>query len=157
MKYILITKVSMFIGLCLLLNLSACSTFDSIDVEDNSLYQRLGGLVAISVVVDDFLNSLKDNSVLNANPAMKDARKRSPLAYLKFQVTTLVCQEAGGPCRYTGKNMKQAHAYLNIDDKQWQSMMASFSIILEKHKVPATETQELIAIMEASKADVLTH
>jgi hemoglobin len=113
--------------------------------------------VAVSVVVDDFLNSLKTNAVLNANPAMKDARKRSPLAYLKFQVTTLVCQEAGGPCRYTGKNMKQAHAYLNIDDKQWQSMMASFSIILEKHKVPATETQELIAIMEASKADVLTH
>jgi len=143
------------LALGVLLSLSACSSMQATSSE-RSLYQRLGGLVAISVVVDDFLNALTKNPVLKANSAMKDARMRSPLPYIKFQVTTLVCQEAGGPCEYTGKNMKEAHEYLNIDDKQWQSMMATFSNILAKHEVPKKEAQELVEMMEKTKGDVVT-
>lgn len=56
------------------------------------LYDRLGGVYPISVVVDTFIELLLANDVLNANPAIKAARDRVPAAGLKFHVTTLVCQ-----------------------------------------------------------------
>lgn len=45
-----------------------------------SLYDRLGGVYPISVVVDTFVDLLLVNDVLNANPAIKAARDRVPAA-----------------------------------------------------------------------------
>jgi len=73
-----------------------------------SLYDRLGGIYPISVVVDTFFDLLLVNDVLNANPAINAARERVPAAGIKFHLTTLVCQQTGGPCKYTGRGMKEA-------------------------------------------------
>jgi hemoglobin len=123
--------------------------------EKNSLYNRLGGLAPISVVVNDFIDALVPDSVLNANPAIDAARKRVPAPYLKYHVTALVCQTTGGPCEYQGRGMKESHAHLNITEKEWQRMVVIFKDILAKHRVPATETQELLDIIGSTKADIV--
>ena len=120
-----------------------------------SLYNRLGGTYPISVVVDSFIELLLVNDVLNANPAIKAARDRVPAAGLKFHVTTLVCQQTGGPCKYTGRSMKASHVQLNIGEKEWQAMLGDFRTVLNKYTVPAKEQQELIAIVESTKKDIL--
>jgi hemoglobin len=66
-----------------------------------SLYDRLGGVYSIATVVDDFIEPLLVNGTLNANPAISEARSRVAKAGLKFQVTALVCEVTGGPCKYT--------------------------------------------------------
>ena len=73
-----------------------------------SLYDRLGGVYNIAMVVDDFIERLLVNDTLNANRAISEARARVPKAGLKFHVTTLVCEVTGGPCKYTGRTMKAA-------------------------------------------------
>lgn len=83
-----------------------------------SLYDRLGGLPAISVVVSDFIDALVPDAQLNRNAAIAAARAKVPAPYLKFQVTALVCQVTGGPCQYPGKNMKEAHAHLHITEAE---------------------------------------
>jgi hemoglobin len=120
-----------------------------------SLYDRLGGVYPISVVVDTFIELLFVNDVLNANPAIKAARERVPAAGLKFHVTTLVCQQTGGPCKYTGRGMKESHAHLNIGEKEWQAMLTDFQRVLNNYGVPATEQQELVAIVESTKKDIV--
>ncbi len=52
-----------------------------------SLYDRLGGIYPISVVVDTFFDLLLVNDVLNANPAINAARERVPAAGIKFHLT----------------------------------------------------------------------
>ena len=47
-----------------------------------SLYERLGGVGPISVVVDEFIDRLTTDDLLNANPAIKAARARVPNPYL---------------------------------------------------------------------------
>ena len=84
-----------------------------------SLYDRLGGVYPIATVVDDFIDRLLVNGTLNANPAIKEARDRVPAPGLKFHVTALVCEVTGGPCKYTGRDMKTAHAHLNITQREW--------------------------------------
>jgi hemoglobin len=120
-----------------------------------SLYDRLGGVYPISVVVDTFIDLLLVNDVLNANPAIKAARDRVPAAGLKFQVTALVCQQTGGPCKYTGRGMKESHAHLNISEKEWQVMLADFRRTLNHYGVPAKEQGELMAIVEGTKKDIV--
>ena len=120
-----------------------------------SLYDRLGGVYPISVVVDTFIDLLLVNDVLNANPAISEARKRVPAAGLKFQVTALVCQQTSGPCKYTGRGMKESHAHLNIGEKEWQVMLVDFRRTLNNYGVPAKEQGELMAIVESTKQDIV--
>lgn len=119
------------------------------------LYERLGGLKALSLVVDDFIDRLVANETLNANPAIDAGRKSSPAPYLKVQVAVLACQVTGGPCRYSGKGMKESHAHLNIGEKDWQAMLGDLNKSLDKFKVPETERREFLAIIESTKADIV--
>jgi hemoglobin len=120
-----------------------------------SLYDRLGGVYSIAAVVDDFIERLLVNATLNANPAIKEARARVPKAGLKFQVTALVCEVSGGPCKYTGRAMKEAHQHLNITQAQWDAMVVDFKATLDKFKVPQREQQELITIVGSTKNDIV--
>jgi hemoglobin len=120
-----------------------------------SLYQRLGGLAPISVVVSDFIDALVPDAELNANPAIDAARQRVPAAYLKYHVTAMVCQATGGPCTYHGRAMKPSHAHLNITEKEWDRMLVILQEVLARHSVPAGETGELLAIIDSTKADIV--
>ena len=122
---------------------------------EKSLYERLGGVYAIATVVDDFIERLLVNDVLNANPAIDKARTQVPKAGLKYRVTAMVCQATGGPQQYTGRTMKDSHVHLNINEKQWQAMLADFKVTLDKFEVPEKEQSELIAIVESTKGDIV--
>jgi hemoglobin len=146
-------KSAVLAGLAIVL--SAAGAVNAAEPAAKSLYDRLGGAYPISVVVDSFIELLLANDVLNANPAIKTARDRVPAAGLKFHVTTLVCQQTGGPCKYTGRAMKASHVHLNIGEKEWQAMLSDFRRVLNNYTVPAKEQQELIAIVESTKKDIL--
>ena len=119
------------------------------------LYERLGGVYAIATVVDDFIERLLVNQVLNANPKINAARAAVPKAGLKYRVTELVCQVTGGPCKYTGRDMQASHQHLNISEGEWQAMAADFKKTLDRFKVPAAEQQELVAIVESVKSQIV--
>ena len=123
--------------------------------QEKSLYERLGGVKPISLVVDDFIDRLVANDILNANPMIKAGRENSPDAYLKFQVTNLVCQVTGGPCVYTGLGMKESHKHMNITEEEWQVMRDEFKKTLDKFSVPEKEQKELFDIVESTKKDIV--
>jgi hemoglobin len=119
------------------------------------LYERLGGLKGITTVVDDFIDRLVVNKTLNRNLEIDAGRKRSPAPYLKYQVSAMLCEVTGGPCKYTGKAMKESHAHMNITEKEWDVMVGEFKKSLAKFKVPAKEQQELFEIVGTTKVDIV--
>jgi hemoglobin len=120
-----------------------------------TLYERLGGLYAISAVADDFIDRVYANSTLNANPHIAKARSETRKPGLKVQVANQVCMVTGGPCKYTGKGMKEAHAGFHITPGEWDALLVDFRASLERFKVPPVEQQELIAIVESTRADIV--
>src|SRR5690349_19122289 len=68
-----------------------------------TLYQRVGGTYAIARVVDAFVDALYLDPALRTNAAVKREMKLARKAGLKFQITSLLCQETGGPCKYDGR------------------------------------------------------
>ncbi|MDN3557434.1 group I truncated hemoglobin [Halomonas maura] len=126
------------------------------DEPQASLFERLGGLAPITVVVSDFIDHLVEDPVLNANPAVDAARQRVPAAYLKYRVTSLVCQSTGGPCQYQGRGMKESHAHLEITEAEWNHMVEVFKEVLAEHGVPDPETEELLAIVGSTRDDIVS-
>ena len=76
---------------------------------EQSLYERLGGVNAIAMVVDRFSDKIVENPKLNVNPNLKEWNTKGQLEGLKFMRTLWICQAAGGPFQYTGKDMHEAH------------------------------------------------
>lgn len=148
-------RVGILLSAMFLANLFAPDSGLAEEKQKPSLYQRLGGVYNIAPVVDEFLEVLYVDEVLNANPRIKEARDRVPKAYLKYHVTSMVCQASGGPEKYTGRGMRESHQHLHITEKEWQAMLADFRKVLDKFKVPDQEQKELIAIVESTKKDIV--
>lgn len=123
--------------------------------QEASLYDRLGGVYPIASVVDVFIDLLLHNDVLNENPAIREARDRVPPPGLKYHVTAMVCQATGGPCEYTGRSMEEAHAHLDIGEREWQAMLSDLRRTLNDFQVPEQEQEELIAIVESTKGAIV--
>src|SRR3990172_4929119 len=102
-----------------------------------TLYERLGGIYNIAVVIDDLIDRVMTDPRLNANPAVDEAHHKVPPAGFKYLVTEMVCWAAGGPQRYTGRSMLDTHRDLNITANEWDAFLEDFQQTLEKFKVPS--------------------
>jgi hemoglobin len=120
-----------------------------------SLYERLGGIYPIAVVVDDFIDRVMADVRLNANPAVKEAHHKVPPAGFKYLVTEMVGWASGGPQKYTGRSMRDSHQNLNITPSEWEAFMGDFQLTLDKFNVPAAEQAELKAIVNSTYGDIV--
>jgi hemoglobin len=121
--------------------------------ETRSLYERLGGVYAIAVVVDDFIDRIMVDSRLNANPRVDEADHRVSAQGFKYYVTEQVCRAAGDPQTYSGCTMLDTHRELLISGAEWDAFMDDFHQTLGKFGVPE---RELDAIVESTKDDIVT-
>jgi len=124
--------------------------------EARSLYERLGGVYSIAVVVDDFIDRIMSDSRLNANPRVDEAHHRVSPQGFKYYVTEQVCWAAGGPQTYSGRSMADLHRDLLISNSEWEAFMDDFDQTLTKFDVPERERGELVAIIESTKSDIVT-
>ena len=121
-----------------------------------SLYERLGGVYAIATVVDDFIDRIMDDPRLNANPKVDEAHHRVSRAGFKYLVTEQVCWASGGPQVYTGRSMRESHSHLDITAGEWLSFLDDLQQTLDKFGVPGPEQQELFAIVDSTRADIVS-
>lgn len=121
----------------------------------SSLYERLGGVYNIAVVVDELVDRVMADPRLNANPAVDEAHHKVPPAGFKYLVTEMVCWATGGPQKYSGRSMADSHRHLNITAHEWDAFMDDFQQTVDKFKVPATEQAELRAIVESTYGDIV--
>jgi hemoglobin len=123
-------------------------------VTAQSLYERLGGVNAIAMVVDRFSDQIVKNPKLNVNPALKDWNETGQLPGLKFMRTLWICEKAGGPFQYTGKELGKAHTDLHITSEEFVG--AEIASALDHFKVPEREKQELLAVIVSKKTEVVS-
>lgn len=120
-----------------------------------SLYERLGGVYPIAVVVDDLIDRVMADPRLNANPLVDEAHHKVPPAGFKYLVTEMVCWASGGPQKYSGRSMADSHKHLNITHAEWLAFMDDVKQTLDKFQVPGVEQKELQAIVESTYGDIV--
>jgi len=123
--------------------------------QNPTLYERLGGIYSIAVVVDDLVDRVMADARLNANPAVDEAHHKVPPPGFKYLVTEMVGWASGGPQKYSGRSMRESHQHLNITAREWDAFMDDVQQTLDKFKVPAAEQAELKAIVNSTYDDIV--
>ena len=133
---------------------------------ESSLYERLGGAFAIAAVVDHFSDAVVQNPLVgqkSENPALREwhTHNLGRLPGLKFMRTLWVCNVSGGPFQYTATKpgstslgLEVAHRDLRISPAEFDEVAAELARSLAVFKVPAPETQEVLAAFAAHKGEV---
>jgi hemoglobin len=70
-------------------------------------------------------------------------------------VTEMVCWATGGPQKYTGRTMRESHQHLNITEGEWAAFCKDFDDTMTKFAVPQAERNELFAIVQSTKGDIV--
>jgi hemoglobin len=117
-----------------------------------SLYTRLGGYDALVAVTKDFIGRLAtDPQLAKFFTGLNDTSK----ARVEAHVIDSLCVATGGPCIYTGQDMKTAHTGLHITDADWNTSAAHLTETLNKFKVPQKEQSEVMAAISGLKGDIV--
>lgn len=114
------------------------------------LYDRIGGRDAIAAVVDDFIANVIADERINAYFAAAD------VPGLKEKLVDQLCEASGGPCKYTGKNMRDAHADMGVSQADFDALVEDLAKALEAHDVGEREKAELLQAIGAMQPDIVT-
>jgi hemoglobin len=120
---------------------------------EKSLYERLGGEPAITAVVADFVGRAAADPKVNF---FRDGKyKGIDVPRLKRLLVEFIGKATGGPQKYTGRDMKQAHTGMKITDAEFDALAADLAASLDKFKVPAKEKKELLTIVGTTRKDIV--
>ena len=114
-----------------------------------SLYERLGGLEAITAVVDSFVARCAGDD------RIKRKFERSDIPRLKKMLVDQVCEATGGPCTYTGREMQETHAGMGVTAGEFDALVEDLVATLDEFDVPKPEQQELLGLLAPMRGDIV--
>jgi len=133
---------------------SLAVALDASPQAQKSLYDRLGGKPAIVAVVDDCVANcaadVRINKFFTATAADKNR-----LAAFKNKLVDQICEAAGGPCKYTGRDMKTAHAGMGIGNAEFNALVEDLTKSLNKFKVAKAEQDQLLGVLGPMRAQIV--
>jgi hemoglobin len=115
-----------------------------------SLYERLGGLDAISAVVDEFIKIASADERINKKFAKTVQPERVRLHFIEQ-----ICMLTGGPCKYTGDSMKKAHRHMGMTEGEFNAGVEDLVKALDKFNVPQAEKDELLGALAKFKNEIV--
>lgn len=116
---------------------------------EGSLYERLGRIESIGAVVEDFRDRVARDVRINQKFA------RTDLGRLTTMLIDQVCQAAGGPCTYTGRSMKDAHAGMGVTSGEFDALVGDLVATLNQFRIGKTEQGELLGVLGPLKPDIV--
>lgn len=119
------------------------------DTMKKSLYDRLGGLPAIKAVIDDYVGRVAADDRVNKKFGKSD------IARVKLHLVEQVCAATGGPCTYTGLDMKKSHKNMKVTEGEFGALVEDLVATLDKFNVPKTEKDELLGILGPLKSQIV--
>ena len=114
-----------------------------------SLYERLGGVEAIKAVINEFVARVAADDRVNKKFAKSDIDR------VKLHLVEQVCAATGGPCQYTGLDMKKSHTNMGVTEGEFTALVEDLVGALDKFNVPAAEKDELLGILGPLKSQIV--
>jgi len=117
--------------------------------QTTSLYDRLGGLDAITVLTESWVARVGGDDRANQKFA------RTDIPRLMKEVIDQLCEATGGPCTYTGRTMKETHDGMGVTAGEFDVVMQHLDATLDELNVPKTDRDELVALIMPLRADIV--
>src|SRR5262249_7778994 len=119
------------------------------------LWDRLGGEANVKKVVDDFVTLAAVDPTVNFDRNGNYKLDEKKVGELKKLLVQFISSATGGPLKYEGKSMKDAHKGMGITDKEFDASIADLKKALELNGVKEAESKELVDIAQTTRKDIV--
>jgi hemoglobin len=66
-----------------------------------------------------------------------------------------LCNLSGGPCQYTGRDMRTSHAKLNINNAEFNALAEDLYTALDRAGIPYRLQNKLMALLAPMQHDIV--
>ena len=118
-------------------------------VHAGTLYERIGGEAKLRAAVDEFTNIILADDRINFTFANADLKKFKQLLFEQ------ICNLSQGPCRYTGRTMRESHIKLNINNAQFNALAEDLYQAFDRVHVPYRVQNQVMALLAPMERDIV--
>lgn len=104
-----------------------------------TLYQQLGGEVAISKLVDGLLVKIEHD------PRIVHHFKDTDITRFRSKLIEQLCQISDGPCQYTGSSMQESHTGFQITAADFDRLVQHLIDVMTELDIPLAAQNDLLA------------
>ncbi len=126
------------VALATMLALAGCQSLVEETDRSKSLYQQLGERSGIANIVEDLLYLIVEDERINEQFRGVDVRQ------FHTNLTDQLCELSGGPCTYSGREMRESHADMNVTDTQFNALAENLILAMEQNNIPTGAQNRLI-------------
>jgi hemoglobin len=116
---------------------------------DKTLYESMGGEPALRSAVEHFADLVQTDDRINFTFAEADMSKFKKLIFEQL------CNLSGGPCQYTGRDMRTSHAKLNINNAEFNALAEDLYTALDRAGIPYRLQNKLMALLAPMQHDIV--
>lgn len=114
-----------------------------------TLYGELGELPGITALVDEFLDRIAEDERINQRFA------ETNITRFHAKLVEHFCQLAGGPCVYSGDDMRLTHAGMGIDHAAFNALVADLIDAMDARAIATPAQNRLLALLAPMHADII--
>ncbi|MDX1454629.1 MAG: group 1 truncated hemoglobin [Gammaproteobacteria bacterium] len=133
--------------------LAACATpaptTAELAAKDDSLYQALGQQQGIDLLAGELVFRFISDTRIAHYFADTD------LDRLEQKIAEQVCMLAGGPCTYTGDDMRTVHEGMNLTETDFNAMVEDAQLAMTAISIPEAAQNRLLAKLAKFRGVVL--
>ena len=121
---------------------------------EQSLFHRLGGSKGIAALVDDIVVAHTENPTIRVRflPVVSDHAR---IAVIKQHTCQFLEMGSGGPAKYEGRSMRDAHRGMNISPTEYMAVVDDILGVLRKHQIDEQSQKDVLAIAWSLKGDIM--
>ena len=140
---------SVFCAVALVMSFSA-NSWAAEEAQQPSLFERLGGTEGIEFIVSNTLERHLENPTLAPYFAHLDHE------WFHQTIVAFFSTGTGGPAKYTGADVKTAHAHLNISDEVFDLAIVDIKAAVKASGATQETLSEVVGILESFRPVVVT-
>jgi hemoglobin len=114
------------------------------------VFEQFGGKQGLDALMEDFMIKLIED------PRTREYFAEADQKHIKAMLSEQFCVILGGPCTYSGKGMKEAHAKLAINRGGFNALVEDLQLAMDMHKVPFRAQNKLLAKLAPMHREVVT-
>lgn len=117
---------------------------------DQQTFDDFGGKEGLVKIMDDLMINLI------ADPRTRPFFDNDRQVRIKAMLVEQMCELLEGGCKYMGKDMKSAHANMKVNRAAFNALVESFQLAMDKHGVPFSSQNKLLAKLAPMYRDIET-
>lgn len=120
-----------------------------------TLWDRLGGEKVVRLLVRESGTAAATDPKLNFTRGGQYKLDEKGVDRMEQLLVEHVSAAGGGPLRYTGRDLTTVHKGMKITDAEFDVLMDHLRATLKKHKVADREANELAALVEKTRQQIV--